>query len=79
LGKAFSEIHWRPWEGLLGNPLEALVKFILEGLYQGKGRVSPERFVDIMVHSSIDVSGDKIFLSFYFIFLGLTSISYSMA
>jgi hypothetical protein len=62
-------------EVLLGNPLEALVKLILEGLYQGKGRVSPERFVGIMVHTGIDVSGDKIFLSFYFIFLGLTSIS----
>jgi hypothetical protein len=49
---------------LLGDPLEALVKLIPADGFKGKGKISPRQFVDVVVHTVIEVNTQLSSLSF---------------
>lgn len=43
-------------EGLTGHPLQVLSSILPQGHSRGAGRVSPEEFVDLLIHQKITVS-----------------------
>jgi hypothetical protein len=53
-------------EGLTGHPLQVLSSILPQGHSRGAGRVSPEEFVDLLIHQKITVS-----------FVGRVSICFS--